>query len=216
MNKRFSVVSEAIIEGNMEEGVKEVKRLLSGDVSPKMLLKDCIEPTLDSMGEQFSQMEVFLPELINAADVVNAVKEAMVPYIGAGDILEARKVVAIGTVYGDVHSIGKNMVALMLQLEGFEVHDMGVDLHPQTVVEQVIRCDADLLCLSALLMTSKLYMRDTIEMVRNNKKLKEVKIMVGGGTVDEEWAEEFGADGYAPDAVLAAKRARKLLEDIAD
>lgn len=214
MDKRFAGVSQAIIEGNVEEGVREVKRLLSGEVSPEMLLSDCIEPTLDMMGDQFSEMEVFLPELINAAEVVDRIKESMVPFMDTPEGVSPVATIAIGTVYGDVHSIGKNMVALMLQLEGFKVHDLGVDLHPQSVVDQLIRLEADMLCLSALMMTSKLYLQDTVDMVRMNPQLKEIMIMIGGGAVDEDWAREIGADAYASDAAGAAKVARKLADGI--
>ncbi len=214
MDEKFAGVSEAIISGEVDTGIKEVEKLLSGDVEAQTLLHECIEPTLDMMGEQFSKMEVFLPELINAAEVVDGIRETMAPYLNVGDERAYLGTVVIATVYGDIHSIGKNMVSLMLQLEGFKVHDLGVDVNAQSVVNQVVSLKADLVCLSALMLTTKLFMSDTVEILRKHPALSNIKIMVGGGAIDEEWAAEIGADGYASDAARAAKVARKLTEGI--
>jgi 5-methyltetrahydrofolate--homocysteine methyltransferase len=214
MDKKFARVSETIILGEVDAGVIEVERLLSGDVKAETLLVECIEPTLELLGEQFSEMEVFLPELINAADVVDHIKETMAPFMDSPDGVKPLATVVIGTVYGDLHSIGKNMVSLMLQLEGFKVHDLGVDLHPQSIVDQAVRLNADLICLSALMLTSRLYLKDTLDMARNHLGLRDCKILVGGGSVDGRWADEIGADGYAPDAARAAKVARKMMAGI--
>jgi 5-methyltetrahydrofolate--homocysteine methyltransferase len=214
MDMMFTTVSNAIISGEVNTGVKEVKKLLSRDITAPTLLHECIEPTLDMMGEQFSKMEVFLPELLNAAEVVGGILKTLAHYLYADEERDYRGTVIIATVYGDSHSIGKNLVSLMLQLEGFKVHDLGVDVHMQSIVDQAVSLKADIVCLSALMLTTKLFVKDTVEMLRKHPELSNTKIMVGGGAVNEKWAMEIGTDGYAPDAASAAKAARKLMDGV--
>ena len=205
MEKKYLGVSEAIMTGQVDDGVEEVKMLLASGVTPEELLRLCIEPTLDLLGDQFSEMEVFLPELINAAEVVNRIRETLSPHMLIKGAERPRGRVVICTVYGDLHSIGKNMVSMMLQLEGFDVQDLGVDIHPQSVVDQVVRIKPDMVCLSALMLASMLYLKDTVEMLKKHPELRGMPVMVGGGAVDEVSAKEMGADGYAADAALAAR-----------
>jgi methanogenic corrinoid protein MtbC1 len=213
MNEKYTALINAIHEGDIEAGVSSVELLLQEGSSPVEIFTECIEPSLNHMGIAFSKMEIFLPELIVAADVVNAIQELVKPILaesGEAGISKGKGVIA--TVQGDLHDIGKNMVSLMMQVNGFEMYDLGVDASPMNLVAKAEEVNADLLCLSGLMMPSMPFMRETIELAKANPVLKDhIKIMVGGGPVTEQWAGDNGADGYADDAMGAVKKAYELL-----
>jgi methanogenic corrinoid protein MtbC1 len=213
MENKFEPLADSIRGGDIDGGIAVVRELVAGGTSPIEMFSECIEPTLNVLGEQFARLDIFLPELMIAGDVVNAIQEEVAPLLKQGDgasITKGKAVVA--TVYGDLHDIGKNMVSLMMQVNGFEMFDLGVDASPKDLVAKAEADDADLLCLSGLMMPSMPFMRETIEMARASAKIgNKIKIMVGGGPVTSEWAMENGADGYADDAMGAVKKAYELL-----
>lgn len=212
MDDKFLALAETVKEGDIDKGVAEVEKLLAQGVKPVALFTECIEPTLNILGQQFSVLEIFLPELMIAADVVNAIQEVVEPILReSGDDNISKGTAVIATVYGDMHDIGKNMVSLMMQVNGFKVHDMGVDVSPQALLAKSEEVNADILCLSGLMMPSMPFMRETIELAKSNPKLAEMKIMVGGGPVTEQWAEDNNADGYANDAMGAVKKGIELV-----
>lgn len=213
---KYETLKNAILDGEEDVAVSEFQRFIAEGETPISIMTGCVEPTLNELGGQFARMEVFLPELIVAADVANALNAEIQATLAQGAMQYKSKGKAIiCTVNGDVHDIGKNIVALMLQVNGIDVTDMGVDVSPVKIVEEAEKIDADLICLSALMLPSLPYMRETIQLVRNNRKLGgRAKIMVGGGPVTKEWADQNGADGYGDDAVDAVKLAFKLLEEV--
>lgn len=213
MDKKFADLTDAIQMGDVDEGLSAVRGLLKNGTEPVDIFSECVEPVLNKLGEQFAVLEIFLPDLMVAGDVVNAIQDEIAPLLeGDGKLGNNKGRAVIGTVYGDLHDIGKNMVSLMMRVNGFEMYDLGVDVSPVALVKKAEEVQADLLCLSGLMMPSMPYMRETIEMVKQNSKLAgKIKVVVGGGPVTEQWANDHGADGYADDAMGAVKKALELV-----
>lgn len=213
MSDKFLALSEAICDGEEEAAISEVRTLVADGTDPVDIFSECVEPTLNNLGEQFSKMEIFLPDLIVAAEVTQAIRgELQDKILNSAKNTGVKGKAVICTVNGDVHDIGKNIVALMLQVNGIDVVDLGVDVPPVKIVEKAVEIGADLVCLSSLMMPSLPYMRDTIDLVKNNPVLKDTaKVMVGGGPVTQQWADANNADGYSDDAHGAAVLALELL-----
>ncbi len=213
MEDLYLPLKEAIIDGEVDDALNESQGLLDQGVNPLNIFTDCVEPTINELGEQFSRLEVFLPDLIIAGDVVTALQEKLLPIMKELNISGREKGKGIiATVFGDLHDIGKNMVSLMLDINGFQMSDLGVDVAPMAIVKKAEEINADFVCLSALMLPSLPYMKETIDLIKNNAKLKDhTLIMVGGGPVTETWAKSHGADGYADDAIGAVRLAHELL-----
>jgi methanogenic corrinoid protein MtbC1 len=212
MEEKYLTLKEAIIDGDVEVGAEQTKQLLESGLVPEELFSNCVEPTLNNLGDQFSRLEVFLPDLMVAGEVVEAIQEVALPFLKEGASEVANKGTAvICTAYGDLHDIGKNMVNLMMQVNGFKMIDLGVDVSPKDVVAKAAEAGADLVCLSGLMMPSLPYIEETIGMIRSDSMTSNVKVMVGGGPVTVEWANKAGADGYADDAAGAVAKAMELL-----
>lgn len=209
----FLVLSEAIIDGDENAGIAETRKLIENGTSPVDIFAECVEPTLNALGERFARLDIFLPDLMVAGNVVKAIQDEVAPLIDSVEEAGMHKGKAvICTVCGDMHDIGKNMVSLMMEVNGFEMYDMGVDVRTVDIVDKAIEVEADLVCLSGLMMPSMPFMRETIELVKKNPKLTaKTKVMIGGGPVTEQWAEKNGADGYANDATEAVKLAFELI-----
>lgn len=213
MDAKYDALVEAILDGEEDDGVDAVKELVDGGTSSVAIFSECIEPTLNDLGEQFARLEVFLPDLILAGDVVKAIQAYLLPIMQSENAEGSTKGVGlIATVYGDMHDIGKNMVALMLQINGFDTLDMGVDVSPMALLKKAEEINADFVGLSGLMMPSLPYMAETIELIHASSKLAgKTKVMVGGGPVTQQWADAHGADGYSDDAIGAVRLAKKLL-----
>jgi len=167
---------------------------------------------MDIVGEKMETGDMFIPEVLRSAKVMGVAVEILKPLLGADDITGKGKVV-IGTVKGDLHDIGKNLVSMMIESAGFEVSDLGADVPPKRFVEEINnRKNVDILCLSALLTTTMPMMKKTIDVLAENGLKDHVKIMVGGAPVTQKFADEIGADGYAPDAGSAVKLVKTLLQ----
>jgi 5-methyltetrahydrofolate--homocysteine methyltransferase len=173
----------------------------------EILLKSML-PALDQVGDEFSKGTAFLPELIAAGHAMTKAMEVMkagVPAAGLGN----QGVFVIGTIFGDVHDIGKNIVKICLEGAGFRVVDLGTDVHPESFAQACRENKADLVGISALLSSTMLNIEQAVKAVR--KENPQVRVMVGGAPVTEEYARRLGADAYAPDAYLAAQKAKELL-----
>jgi 5-methyltetrahydrofolate--homocysteine methyltransferase len=155
--------------------------------------------------------DMFIPEVLMAAKAMSSAIEILKPLLAEEDIRAMGKVI-IGTVKGDLHDIGKNLVAMMVESAGFEVYDLGADILPDKFVEEIKEKDANILCMSALLTTTMPMMKNTIDALKESGLREQVKIMVGGAPVTQSFADEIGADGYAPDAGSAVKLAKELLQ----
>ena len=204
----FDTLEQAIRSGDVDGGVAEVQRLLDSGTKPVSIFTDCIEPALDDIGEKFSRLEIFLPEMVNASKVVKAVHETVKPHLDAGQEDTSKGRVVIATVSGDLHDIGKNIVKALLEVNGYDVKDLGVDVATQTIVSGAKDFKADVIALSALMLPSLPFCKDVIEFVEMDKS---VKVIVGGGPVSQDWADEAGADGYGDNAIDAIALVNKLL-----
>ena len=206
----FGQLQEKLQEGDIEGVEQLVKKALKNDFSPEEVLKKGLIPAMDEIGEKFSSNEIFVPEVLIAARAMNAGMEIIKPRLVA-DGVAARGVVVIGTVAGDLHDIGKNLVRMMLEGAGFEVIDLGTDVSAQEFVEALEENNADILAMSALLTTTMTAMENVISEVEKTGLRDETYIMVGGAPVTEDFAREVGADYYAVDAAEAARGAKKAV-----
>ncbi len=207
----YEMLSRAILEGEIQAGVEQAINLVDSGVSPLTIFTECIEPALIDVGDRFSRLEIFLPEMINSAEVVKAIQAAMLPYLKGEEVHSSKGRIVIGTVSGDLHDIGKNIVKIMLEVNGFEVRDLGVDVSPGDVIKAAVEFDADMIALSALMLPSLPFVKDVIERLRSSEKYRgRFKMIVGGGPVSKSWAETVGADGYGDDAVQAVQLAYTL------
>jgi len=208
MPSQYDTLEKAILSGDREGGVSEAVKLLEDGQDPVLLFTKCIEPLLEDVGEKFSRLEIFLPEMVNASKVVKAVHEAAKPYLKNEEDAVSKGKIIIATVSGDLHDIGKNIVKAMLEVNGYDVQDLGVDVPTQTVVKQAKEFDADIIALSALMLPSLPFVKDVVEFMADNQK---VKVIVGGGPVNQEWAEEAGTDGYGNNAIDAVALVKDIL-----
>lgn len=193
--KQVKALCEQAIEEGMDAGEVLQKGLLAG---------------MDVIGVKFKANEIFVPQVLVAARAMKAGSEILKPHLSSGESSAAGKVV-IGTVKGDLHDIGKNLVAMMMEGKGFEVIDLGVDVPTEKIIETAIDEKCDVICLSALLTTTMPVMQEVIEAAQEAGIRDQVKIMVGGAPVTKEFAESIGADAYAEDGPSAAETAMALI-----
>ena len=204
-------ISETLVAMN-EKQVKElVREALDKGVLAKEILSEGLIPGMDIVGEKMESGDMFIPEVLMSAKAMSAAVEILKPLLGDEGLTAAGKVV-IGTVKGDLHDIGKNLVVMMLESAGFEVHNLGVDIGPEDFVKAIKEKEPNLLALSALLTTTMSMMKQTIDAVTESGLRERVKVMIGGAPVTQKFADEIGADGYAPDAGSANKLAKALLQ----
>jgi methanogenic corrinoid protein MtbC1 len=196
----YKPLEHAIRTGNVEAGVAETEALLEAGTKPISIFSDSIEPLLEDIGNKFSRLEIFLPEMVNSSKVVKAIHEAIKPHMQGEEAGTAKGRVVIATVSGDLHDIGKNIVKAMLEVNGYEVKDLGVDVATQSIVTAAREFNADVIALSALMLPSLPFCKDVIEFVESDQNCK---VIVGGGPVSQEWADEAGAAGYGDNAIDA-------------
>ena len=207
----LEIIRESLLNLEPEKLVESVKASLAKGVSPENII-DAITDALRVIGEKFERGELFLVHLVAAGEAAkNVISEYIEPLLkGKGRKSKIGRVV-LGTVAGDIHDIGKNIVASMFFAAGFDVIDLGKDVPVQNFIEAVKKHKPNILGMSALLSTSLPAQREVIEALKKSNLREKVKVMVGGAPVTAEWAEEIGADGYAEDAVEAVRVALKLL-----
>lgn len=202
-------ISEAVAKGEPGARVKELtQRAVDEGYQVKEILDNGLVRGINVLGEKWERGEAFIPEVLLSAEVMRAGMDVIRGLIVKSGIQPIGRVV-IGTVQDDVHSIGKSLVAMMLESVGFEVHDLGVDVAPEKFIQALKAEKLDLLAMSALLTTTMPKMATTIEHLK--KEGLEVMIIVGGGPVTQEYADSIGADGYAPDVISGVRKAKELL-----
>ncbi len=210
MDERIQKVYAGVLNGQQKEVSAAVETALQGGVDPAIILNEGMIAAMREVGQLFEQGEYFVPEMLIAARAMQAGLAILKPRLVQANIQAAGKVV-IGTVHGDLHDIGKNLVAMMLEGAAFEILDLGVDVPPAKFVEAVQTHAPNFLCLSALLTTTMPSMKATIDALQAARLRDRVKVLVGGAPVTEAYAREIGADGYAPDASRAVTLAKSLL-----
>ena len=201
-------IYQAVLQFQAKDMAGLVQRELDGGTEITEILNSGLIAALDEVGERFSRGDLFIPEMLQAAQIAQTGLDVLKPLLTESDTRSAGTVV-IGTVKGDLHDIGKSLVKMMLKGAGFQVVDLGVDVATEAFVQAVEENHADILALSALLTTTMPAMQETVARFRQNGF--SVKIMVGGAPITEEYAEKIGADGYAGDASQAVPLARRLV-----
>jgi corrinoid protein of di/trimethylamine methyltransferase len=200
---------DAILNGDNKTAVAITKEALAAGAAPLDLITNYMSPAMDEVGRRFEREEYFVPELLLSGRAMKGALELLQPLLTASGIALAGRVV-IGTVKGDLHDIGKNLVASMLQGAGFEVFDLGADVPPEKFVAAVQEHKANLVCLSALLTVTMPAMRDVVDALKNASLRDNVRVMIGGAPVTSDFAREIGADAYGENASVAVTIARRL------
>ena len=202
---------QAVIDGQAKEAVARLNQALEQGVGADVLLADGLMAAMAEVGRLFEEGEIFVPEMLVAARAMNATLAILKPLLGeGGQGPGSGGKVAIGTVQGDLHDIGKNLVAMMLEGSGFEVLDLGTDVTPAAFA-QAVKEGANVVAMSALLTTTMTNMKAVVDAISAAGLRDRVRIVIGGAPITARYAEEIGADGYAPDASKAVRKVRELL-----
>lgn len=201
---------DAIVKGNLELSVETTKSALVGGTDPQTIIKDYMIPAMDKIGGMFENCEAFVPELLMAARAMKGSLGLIQPLLTASGAKSEGKVI-IGTVKGDLHDIGKNIVGSMLEGAGFQVINLGNDVSPQKFIDAIKTHNAQIVAMSALLTTTMTSMETTINAIREAGLRDKVKIMIGGAPVSSNYSDKIGADGYSDNANGAVKLARALV-----
>lgn len=204
---------QSVIDGDMNHTQELVNRAISENVPSEQILKEGLISAMSEVGRLFEAGEIFVPEMLIAARAMKSGLTLIRPHLIAANVKAIGKVV-IGTVEGDVHDIGKNLVGMMLEGAGFEVIDLGADVPPERYIQAINEHHPDFIACSALLTTTMPRMKNVILALDNAGIHNQVKVMVGGAPVTESYAKDIGADLYAPDAAAAASRAKELIFEI--
>jgi corrinoid protein of di/trimethylamine methyltransferase len=206
----LSKLHDAILNGDANTAVETTKQALNEGVDPQELVEKYMIPAMDEVGRKFECNELFVPELLLTARVMKSSLDLVRPLLQESGAEPAGRVV-VGTVKGDLHDIGKNLVSSMLEGGGFEVTDLGVDVAPEKFVETVKEKNANIVALSALLTTTMPAMKNVLEALSNDGVRGQVKVIIGGAPVTKQYADEIGADGYSDNANGAVNLARQLV-----
>ena len=206
----LQAIADAVIAGNRDEVAKLVQAAVDEGVSPADIINQGLITGMSVVGVKFKANEFYVPEVLIAARAMHAGMDIVKPLLAETGV-QAKGTVLIGTVKGDLHDIGKNLVSMMLEGGGYDVVDLDVDVAPEAFVTAVNEKSPNLVALSALLTTTMPSMKDTIDALAAAGVRDRVKIMIGGAPVTQEYADEIGADGYAPDAASAVDLANALM-----
>lgn len=207
---KYQDLADAIIAGDNVKSKEITQKLVDGGAKATEILNGGLVPGMDVVGVRFKANEMYIPEVLIAARAMHAAMDIIKPLLAeAGAIMKGT--IVVGTVQGDLHDIGKNLVCMMLEGGGYTVIDAGVDVPGDKFVEEVKKSGAKVVGLSALLTTTMPSMKDVIVALRADAATKDVKVMVGGAPLTQEYADSIGANGYAPDASSAVDIAKKLI-----
>ncbi len=214
MNENFSALYNAILEGDVAVTKASVQVALDAGLEPGSILADGMIAAMKEVGRLFEEGDYFVPEMLIAARAMQAGLLLLKPHLLSSDVKSAGRV-AIGTVKGDLHDIGKNLVALMLEGAGFEILDLGVDVAPEKFIESIKTGGANIVAFSALLTTTMPNMKTTIEAIQAAGLRDKVKIIIGGAPVTQAYADQIGADGFSSDASRAVSLVQTLMGAVA-
>jgi len=211
MSERLEEIKAIVVNGRYKEIEDMAKKTIAEGVDLNKIINDSLIAGMDIVGEKFSKNEIFVPEMLVSARTVKIALEIIKPLL-KGDMAEVRGTILMGTVKGDHHDIGKNLVIMILEGAGFNVIDLGVDMSVDMVTEKVEEIKPDILGLSALLTTTMPEMRNVIETLEHKGLRNGIKVMVGGAPIDAKFSEEIGSDGYGEDATEAVRLARGFVQ----
>lgn len=201
---------EGVIEGQANVAVEKVNKALEEGIAADVILNDGLIAAMSKVGQLYEEGVVFVPEMLIAARAMDKALQILRPYLVEQGVKPLGKV-AIGTVKGDLHDIGKKLVAMMLEGSGFEIIDLGIDAAPEKFVDAVQNRGANVIALSALLTTTMPNMKNVVEALKQSGVRDKVRIIIGGAPVNQAYADQIGADGYAPDASSAVRKVRELI-----
>jgi 5-methyltetrahydrofolate--homocysteine methyltransferase len=206
----IDALKENINKGNVEGAVSQTQQAIDDGLQIKKILDNGLIAAMDEVGEKFAKGALFVPQMLRSAKAMQECMELIKPFFKEGDLTPKGKVL-IGTVHRDLHDIGKNLVAMMLEGAGFAITDLGVDVSADQFVKKAQEIKPDIVAMSALLSTTMPGMKETIEALQRAKIRDTVKVMIGGAPVTSKFAEDIKADVYAPDAGSAVIEAKKLV-----
>ncbi len=205
-------MEKSVIEGDKDEAAALAELAIKEKIDLNEVIEKGYTPGVQKVGNLWEKGEYFLPDLITGAECMKAAMEVLQPELEKAKIkTKSKGKVVIGTVEGDIHDIGKNLVASMLSASGFEVIDLGADVKLETFIEKAKELNTDFICLSALLTTTMLGQKKVIEILKEKNLTSRFTVLVGGAPVNQKWADDIGADGYAENAMVAVKIAKKLI-----
>ena len=207
---KYQDLADAIITGDNVKSKEITQKLVDRGVSSSEILNEGLVPGMEVVGRKFKANEMYIPEVLIAARAMHAAMDIIKPMLSESGA-KMKGTVIIGTVQGDLHDIGKNLVGMMLEGGGFSVIDVGVDVSAEKYAEEAKKSGAKLIGLSALLTTTMPVMKDVIALLKTDSITADVKVMVGGAPLTQEYSDSIGANGYAPDASSAVDLATKLL-----
>ncbi len=211
--KKFAdELSQALAGGLKDEAVAVTEKALSASVDPLALIQQVVVPTLTEVGQRFEDLEIFLPELMAAGEAGNACSKVIEDALTqSGGQVQSKGVIVLGTVKGDIHDIGKNIVASLFKAHGYKVIDVGKDVSAATFIESAEENKADVIAASALMSITRAGCREVADLLGELNLSEKYKFIIGGGSTDQEYADEIGADGYAFAASGAVELVNKLL-----
>jgi 5-methyltetrahydrofolate--homocysteine methyltransferase len=207
---KYQELADSIIKGDNVKSKEIARKLVDEGVPAVEILNDGLMPGMDVVGKKFKANEFYIPEVLIAARAMHAAMDIIKPLLSESGADTKGKII-IGTVRGDLHDIGKNLVGMMLEGGGYTVIDLGADVPAEKFVEEIKKNGVKLIGLSALLTTTMIGMKTVIDILKADKETVDVKVMVGGAPLNQEYADSIGADGYAPDASGAVDLANELL-----
>jgi trimethylamine corrinoid protein len=212
-NEIFENLKNAVIEGDDDSAEASARQALEANVDPLIAVEMGLAKGMEVVGEQFERDEIYLPELMMAGEAFKAAMLVLDPEIKKQKVpLASQGTVLLATVKGDLHSIGKNILATVLETNGFDVVDLGIDKGALEIIEEAKAANADVIGLSALMSTTMPYQKEVIDALEELNRRDSFRVLVGGGPVTQEWADQIGADGYGKDAVAAVGLLEKLLK----
>jgi len=211
MTSILDELSQAVIRGDAAAVKESTEKALTQGLTPEKIFREALIPGMDEVGRRMEAEEYFIPEVLLSARAMKSASEILNPLIAQSKKVEPLGRVVIGTVQGDLHDIGKNLVAMMLEAKGFEVTDLGINVSPEQFIEKVKSTKADILAMSALLTTTIQKMDETIKNLQSAGYRENLVVMVGGAPVTDDYSRNIGADGFASDAAGAARLAKELV-----
>jgi corrinoid protein of di/trimethylamine methyltransferase len=207
----FKNLFDAIVEIDEQKGKDAATLLIKENYNPLEGIENGLSKGMKVIGEKFNKFEIFLPDLMMAAGVFDAAMTILKPHISSGSKSTQKGTVLIGTVKGDIHKIGKDIVAILLETGGFEVHNIGEDVSTSTFIEEAGKVDADIIALSSLLTTTMASQKDLIDILKEIGQREKYIVMIGGAPISQKWADEIGADIYGENAERAVSLALEFM-----